>query len=252
MAGPGRPGQRRHDRAHRGGADRGGLRGQPLLRPADPAVAEARARPAPSTATGSPISASRTSTDATHSAIEARVRVDGGQVYAPAISDYPFASEEIGTPSVRSRLTEDIYLTLARTPAKAGDPAVIGVIVEPLVMWIWIGGGIMLAGTLLAAWPGRRRRPTDPVSAPVGAATPAADLIVRSGTASRRRCPPAAGCDRPSRDAPQPAWARADRPARRSRLVLWISLATAAVVAVLVAVLATSGSASQVSVPAAP
>jgi cytochrome c-type biogenesis protein CcmF len=104
-------------------------------------------------------------TDSTHSAIEARVRVDGGQVYAPAISDYPFASEEIGTPSVRSRLTEDIYLTFASTPAKPGDPAVIGVIVEPLVIWIWIGGGIMLAGTVLSAWPGRRRRPTDPVSA---------------------------------------------------------------------------------------
>jgi cytochrome c-type biogenesis protein CcmF len=101
------------------------------------------------------------------SAIEARVRVDGGEVYAPAISDYPFANEEIGTPSVRSRLTEDVYLTLAATPAKAGAPAVIGVIIEPLVMWIWIGGGVILVGTALSAWPGRRRRrPTDPVSAP--------------------------------------------------------------------------------------
>ena len=44
----------------------------------------------------------RSVTTPTHSAIEARVRIDGGQVYAPAISDYPFASEEIGTPSVRS------------------------------------------------------------------------------------------------------------------------------------------------------
>jgi cytochrome c-type biogenesis protein CcmF len=106
----------------------------------------------------------------THSAVEARVRVDGGPVYAPAISDYPFASEEIGTPSVRSGATEDIYLTLASTPAKAGDPAVIGVIVEPLVLWIWIGGGVILTGTVLAAWPGRRRRPTDPVSAPIDTA----------------------------------------------------------------------------------
>jgi cytochrome c-type biogenesis protein CcmF len=103
-------------------------------------------------------------------AIEARVRVDGGSVYAPAISDYPFANEEIGTPSVRSRPTEDLYLTLASTPATAGGPVVIGVIVEPLVMWIWIGGMVILVGTLLSAWPGRRRRPTDPVSAPAVAA----------------------------------------------------------------------------------
>jgi cytochrome c-type biogenesis protein CcmF len=104
---------------------------------------------------------------ATHSAIEAQVRIDGGRVYAPAISDYPFASEEIGTPSVRSQPTEDIYLTLVGPPAKAGDPAVIGVLIEPLVMWIWIGGGVIILGTILSAWPGRRRRPTDPVSAPV-------------------------------------------------------------------------------------
>jgi cytochrome c-type biogenesis protein CcmF len=51
------------------------------------------------------------------------------------------------------------------------------VIIEPMTLWLWIGGGVMAAGTVLAAWPGRRRRPTDPVSAPVpgaGAAPPPA------------------------------------------------------------------------------
>jgi cytochrome c-type biogenesis protein CcmF len=37
----------------------------------------------------------------------------------------------------------------------------------PLAVWLWIGGTVMAIGTLLAAWPGRRRRPTDPVSAPI-------------------------------------------------------------------------------------
>ena len=76
----------------------------------------------------------------THSGVEARVRVDGGRVYAPAISDYPFAQEEIGTPSVRSSVAEDVYLTVVSLPAQKGGAAVIGVIVEPLVDWIWIGG----------------------------------------------------------------------------------------------------------------
>ena len=107
----------------------------------------------------------RSVTRTTHSSVEALVRVDGGRVYAPAVSDYPFASEEIGTPSVRSRPTEDLYLTLTGIPAKPGDPVVIGVIVEPLVMWIWVGGAVIVAGSALAAWPGRRRRPTDPVGA---------------------------------------------------------------------------------------
>jgi hypothetical protein len=35
---------------------------------------------------------------------------------------------------------------------------------------MWIGGGLMALGTVLAAFPGQRRRPTDPTSAPVPAA----------------------------------------------------------------------------------
>jgi cytochrome c-type biogenesis protein CcmF len=97
-------------------------------------------------------------TSSTHTGLKANVRVDGGQVYAPAVNDYPFASEPIGTPSVRSGPFEDVYLTFASTPAKPGGPAGILVIVEPLVAWIWFGGVVILAGTVLAAWPRRRSR----------------------------------------------------------------------------------------------
>jgi cytochrome c-type biogenesis protein CcmF len=45
--------------------------------------------------------------------------------------------------------------------------AKIKVFVKPMIVWIWIGGGLMAVGTVLAMFPGRRRRPTDPVSAPV-------------------------------------------------------------------------------------
>jgi cytochrome c-type biogenesis protein CcmF len=93
----------------------------------------------------------------THTALEALVRIDHGPTYTPALSDYPFASEAIGTPSVKSSLTEDIYLTIQSSPAKPGGPVVIGAIVEPMVAWIWLGGGVILAGTALSAWPGRRR-----------------------------------------------------------------------------------------------
>ncbi|MDH3706293.1 MAG: hypothetical protein OES57_09515, partial [Acidimicrobiia bacterium] len=43
----------------------------------------------------------------------------------------------------------------------------IRVTVQPLIMWLWIGGAVMALGSLLAVFPGRRRRPTDPVSAPL-------------------------------------------------------------------------------------
>jgi cytochrome c-type biogenesis protein CcmF len=104
----------------------------------------------------------------TRSAVAAEVRLDGGKVYAPAISDYAFATEEIQTPSVSSHPRGDVYLTLDSVPATSGGAAVIGVIVEPLVMWIWVGGGVIVAGSALAAWPGRRRRPTEPAGAPAG------------------------------------------------------------------------------------
>jgi cytochrome c-type biogenesis protein CcmF len=101
----------------------------------------------------------------------ASIRVDGGRIYRPAITQFVGGGQAIGTPSVRSTAREDVYLTLVSAPQAAGDPAVIGVLVMPLVSWLWFGGGIVALGTVLAAWPGRRRRPTEPVSAPVAGDT---------------------------------------------------------------------------------
>jgi cytochrome c-type biogenesis protein CcmF len=96
----------------------------------------------------------------THIAEEAEVSIDHGQDYAPALSDYSSANEVVPTPSVKSSFTHDIYLTLNSPPARPGGSVVIGVIIEPLVSWIWAGGAVMGLGTLLAAAPGlRRRRP---------------------------------------------------------------------------------------------
>ena len=41
----------------------------------------------------------------------------------------------------------------------------IGVVIEPLVAWLWAGGLLIGVGGLLALIPGSRRRPTDPASA---------------------------------------------------------------------------------------
>ena len=44
---------------------------------------------------------------------------------------------------------------------------------QPLVMWLWIGAGLVGLGSVLSAIPGRRRRrPTDPISAPVVESAP--------------------------------------------------------------------------------
>jgi cytochrome c-type biogenesis protein CcmF len=101
-------------------------------------------------------------------ATKVSVQVDGGQVYRPALSQYPGFGSLIGTPSVRTGLREDVYLTVIRLPEDGGSAVTLRVIIQPMAVWLWIGGGVMAFGTLLAAWPGRRRRvPTDPTSAPI-------------------------------------------------------------------------------------
>jgi cytochrome c-type biogenesis protein CcmF len=108
--------------------------------------------------------------DARASVVRAEVLLDGRQVYEPAITKYLKIGQDIGTPSVRTGLTKDVYLTLDGTlrPVPGDTNVTLRVFVKPMVLWLWVGGGLMALGTLLAAFPGsRRRRPTDPVSAPI-------------------------------------------------------------------------------------
>ncbi|MET0144474.1 MAG: heme lyase CcmF/NrfE family subunit [Ilumatobacteraceae bacterium] len=107
--------------------------------------------------------------DARVRAVKADVLVDDAKVYAPANTKYLRQGIDVPTPSVRSSPTKDIYLTLGPRAAPGDTTATIRVFIKPLILWLWIGGGLMAFGTLLAAFPGSRRRlPTDPVSAPIG------------------------------------------------------------------------------------
>jgi cytochrome c-type biogenesis protein CcmF len=99
--------------------------------------------------------------------LKAAVSIDGGQAYSPAITRYTQMGTDIPTPSVKSGFTKDIYLTLESVAGAGASEADIKVFIKPLIMWMWIGGAMMAIGTVLAAFPGRRRKPTAPVSAPV-------------------------------------------------------------------------------------
>ncbi len=108
--------------------------------------------------------------DARTDVVRADIRLDGGDTFGPAITTFLQMGQPIGTPSVSSSLTHDVYLTIAGTnaPAVGADEVSIEVFRKPLVMWMWIGGLLMAVGTLFAAFPGKRRRnPLDPVSAEV-------------------------------------------------------------------------------------
>jgi cytochrome c-type biogenesis protein CcmF len=75
---------------------------------------------------------------------------------ATALRDYPNSSTAIATPVVRTALGEDLYVTLLSYNATTGTAA-IHVFINPLVMWIWVGGAIVALGALFAIWPDQRR-----------------------------------------------------------------------------------------------
>jgi cytochrome c-type biogenesis protein CcmF len=107
------------------------------------------------------------------SALEARVILDGRKTIVPAITTYLNIGLDVPTPGVRTGLTNDVYLTLEQG-SQPGDTSVsLQAFVRPMILWLWIGGLVMGVGTLLAAFPGnKRRRATDPVSAPIATGRP--------------------------------------------------------------------------------
>jgi cytochrome c-type biogenesis protein CcmF len=93
------------------------------------------------------------------SSLEAVVRLDGTDYY-PAVESFPLSDEAVVSPAVRSTPAQDIYLTIANVPSKSGGPVAIGVIIEPLVFWLWTGGFVLVAGAVLSAVPPKRREPS--------------------------------------------------------------------------------------------
>jgi cytochrome c-type biogenesis protein CcmF len=107
---------------------------------------------------------------------EARVKVDRA-VFTPAITSFGGALATVGTPAIDSSAFGDVYLTFDQVGGlgnvSGGSPipnlpagsVAIGVVIEPLVAWLWAGGLLIGVGGLLALLPGTRRRATDPASA---------------------------------------------------------------------------------------
>ena len=70
-----------------------------------------------------------------------------------------------------SRPAGEAIVAVASHYANDPPPAPFRAIVSPLVVWIWLGGGIVMPGALLALWPSpeaRRRRVTSLYAARLG------------------------------------------------------------------------------------
>ena len=71
-------------------------------------------------------------------------------VIEPKLNNYFRMGTVIGTPAVKNLYDRDVYVNMINIDEDGG---VIGlqVIIEPMMIWLWIGGGIMGIGTLISA-----------------------------------------------------------------------------------------------------
>ncbi len=74
----------------------------------------------------------------------------------PGKKFYPQEQTPIASVDYRMGLREDLYLVMGDF-ARDGGHATVKVLVNRLVTWIWIGGGILTLGAWLAILPERRK-----------------------------------------------------------------------------------------------
>ena len=99
--------------------------------------------------------------------VSSRAHIDvftGGKFFAtlhPERRLYKASQQPTTEVAIRPRLNEDIYLVFAGMAEDSGK-AVIQIYINPLVNWVWIGGAIMVLGTLIALVPSRLPPPAAP------------------------------------------------------------------------------------------
>lgn len=111
--------------------------------------------------------------------VVASVEVKGRGLMSPGVSRFGTDPQGVGTPAISAGWGSDVYVTFDGPPRHPGGSALIGLIVQPMVSWLWIGAAIVALGTFLAAVPRRRSGSGEEAAGPA-----------RSGGAEQRRKDP--------------------------------------------------------------
>jgi len=74
-------------------------------------------------------------------------------VMTPALKFFPSQQSPIGRAVYRSSIDEDIYLILSGFSELNNNQATLKAMVRPLLVWMWIGGFVIVLGTLIAILP---------------------------------------------------------------------------------------------------
>ena len=88
--------------------------------------------------------------------IIAKIFIDD-ELFKPSINHFPFGGRSIGTPTTRSTWKDDVQLAVLAVPEEGEqENTVIRVTIQPMVWWIWFGGGVMVIGTIFSLFSRRK------------------------------------------------------------------------------------------------
>lgn len=71
---------------------------------------------------------------------------------------YIVQQQPVTIPAIHSTLQGDLYVLLAGWEEVSPDASTFKIYLNPLVNWTWIGGLVMIGGTLIATWPFSRQK----------------------------------------------------------------------------------------------
>ncbi|MCL6526325.1 MAG: cytochrome c biogenesis protein CcsA [Thermaceae bacterium] len=91
--------------------------------------------------------------EANRTAVIARVRDERLGELRPRLNFYPSMGAPLAAPNVRYTLYQDYYLVLQAFDQQKAQWATLRLIVTPMVFWLWVGGVLMVLGSVYALWP---------------------------------------------------------------------------------------------------